>query len=83
MLLQYQKQQWKILKITQNINLKNYNFEYTSTESAAGGTVLVYKPRDDLKIYKTSELKSTFIELINSSYQEKKFFFLLTLTSIY
>ena len=55
----------KNLEITQNINLKNYNFEYTPTESTAGGTMLyianhlAYKPRHDLKIYKTNELEST------------------------
>ena len=31
---------------------------------------LVYKPRHDLKIYKTNELESTFIELINSKKTE-------------
>ena len=41
----------KNLEITQNINSKNYNFEYTPTESTAGGTMLyianhlAYKPR--------------------------------------
>ena len=61
----------KNLEITQNINVKNYNFEYTPTESTAGRTLLfianhlAYKPRHDLKIYKTNELESTFIELIN------------------
>ena len=65
----------KNLEITQNINLKHYNFEYTPTESTAGGTMLyianhlAYKPRHDLKIYKTNELESTFIELINSKKQ--------------
>ena len=63
----------KHLEISQNINLKKYNFEYTPTvtltESTSGGTILyianhlAYKPRDDLKIYKTNELESTFIEL--------------------
>ena len=65
----------KNLEITQNINVKNYNFEYTPTESTAGRTLLfianhlAYKPRHDLKIYKTNELESTFIELINSKKQ--------------
>ena len=63
----------KHLEISQNINLKNYNFEYTPsvtlTESTSGGIMLYianhlpYKPRHDLKIYKTNELESTFIEL--------------------
>ena len=70
----------KNLEITQNIDLKNYSFEYTPIESTAGGTVLyivnhlAYKPRNDLKIYKINELESTFIGLINLSYQEKKVF---------
>ena len=44
----------KNLEITQNINLKNYNFEYTPTKCTAGGTMLyranhlAYKPRHDL-----------------------------------
>ena len=60
------------LEITKSITLKNYNFEYTPTESTAGGTMLYianhlsYILRHDLKIYKTSELEPTFIELINS-----------------
>ena len=60
----------KNLEITQNVSLKNYNFEYTPTESTDGRTMLYManhlacKPRDDLKIYKTNERESTFIELI-------------------
>ena len=47
----------------------------TPTESTAGGTMLyianhlAYKPRHDLKIYKTNKLELTFIELINSKKQ--------------
>ena len=58
-------------EITKNIILKNYNFQYAPTESTADGTMLyianqlAYRPRSDLKIYKTNELESTFIELIN------------------
>ena len=68
----------KNLKITKNINLKNYNFEYTPTESTAGGTMLyipnhlAYKPRHDIKIYKTNEPESTFIGLIN--WKKTKYF---------
>ena len=46
--------------------------EFTPTESSAGGTLLYianhlsYKSRNDLNIYKKSELESTFIEVINS-----------------
>ena len=53
----------KNLQITKNIKMKNYNMEYTSTESTAGRTMLYianhldYKPRLDLNIYKTNELE--------------------------
>ena len=55
-----------------NINLTNYNYKYCPTESPTGGTLLYilnhlsYKPRNDLCIYKTAELESTFIKLINT-----------------
>ena len=54
-----------------NINLNNYAFEFTPTESSAGGTLiyianhLAYKARTDLQIYKKHDLESTFIEIIN------------------
>ena len=60
----------KNFEITQNINLKNYDFEYTPTESTADGSMLyianhlAYTPRHNFKIYTTNELESTFIELI-------------------
>ena len=44
-----------------NINLNNYAFEYTPTESSAKGTLIyvanhiAYKPRTDLQIYKKHE----------------------------
>ena len=56
--------------LTCNINLKNYSFESTPTESSAGGTLLYisnrlsYKPRFDLNIVKN--LESTIIEIINT-----------------
>ena len=59
------------MDITTNINLPNYSIEYTPKESHTGGTLLyisnniAYKPRKDLNIYKTHELDSTFIEIIN------------------
>ena len=63
------------MDIKTNINLPNYSIEYTPTESHAGGTLLyisnniAYKPRKDLNIYKTHELESTFIEIINPKTQ--------------
>ena len=60
-----------INNILSNINLNNYAFELTPTESSAGGTLiyvanhLAYKPRTDLQIYKKRDLESTFIEIIN------------------
>ena len=53
------------------MNLNNYSFEFTPTETSAGGTLLYianylsYKCRNDLYIYKKNELKSTFIEIVN------------------
>ena len=50
------------------INLKGYSHESCST---AGGTLLYtsnnlsYKPRNDLCIYKSTELESTFIEILS------------------
>ena len=54
-----------------SINLKGYSHESCPTESAAGGTLLYisnnlsYKPRNDLCIYKSTELESTFIEILS------------------
>ena len=54
-----------------SINLKDNSHESCPTESAAGGTLLYmcnnlsYKPRNDLCIYKSTELESTFIEILN------------------
>ena len=54
-----------------NLNLNNYSFEFTPTETSAGGTLLYianhlsYKCHNDLKIYKKNELESTFIEIVN------------------
>ena len=54
-----------------SLNLMNYSHEFCPTESSAGGTLLYihnhlsYKPRNDLSIYKPTELESTFIEISN------------------
>ena len=60
----------KNTSVTQNIELSNYSFEHTPTESSAGGTLLYianhlsYKTCSDLNIYKKIELVSTFVEII-------------------
>ena len=52
-----------------DINFTNYSYEYCSTESSPGGTLLYienhpsYNTINDLRIYKTSELEPTFIAL--------------------
>ena len=57
--------------LTSNISLLNYSFEFTETESNAGGTPYIanhlsYKPRTDLSLNKANQLESTFIEIMNS-----------------
>ena len=68
----------RILKdtnLSKNINIFNYSVEFTPTESQAGGTLLYinnklsYKLRQDLCTYKSSELESTFTEIINPKKQ--------------
>ena len=61
----------KQVSLLNNFNLNNYSFEFTPTETSAGGTILYianhlsYKCSNDLNIYKKSELESTFIEIAN------------------
>ena len=61
-------------RITENVSLLNnlnlnYSFKFTPTENSVGGTLLYianllsYKWRNDLNIYKTNEMESTFIEI--------------------
>ena len=51
------------------MNLNNYYFEFTPTETSAGGTLLHIanhlssKCCNELNIYKKNELESTFIKL--------------------
>ena len=62
------------LKLNRNslnpISMPGYNIEHTPTESSNGGTLLYikqginYKLRKDLQIYKSKELESTFIEVL-------------------
>ena len=60
----------KMNKINLNsVQIPGYNFEFTPTECNNGGTALYikkglhYKLRNDLQIYKSKELESTFIEI--------------------
>ena len=61
----------KQVSLSNSLNLYNYSFEFTTTETSVGGTLLYisnylsYKCRNDLNIYKRNELGSTFIEIIN------------------
>ena len=61
----------KQVSLSNNLNLKNFSFEFTSTENSAGGTLLYianhlsYKCQNDLNIYKKNEVESTFIEIVN------------------
>ena len=61
----------KQVSLLNNLNLNNYSFEFTPTETSAGGTLLCianhlsYKCRNDLNIYKKNGLESTFIETVN------------------
>ena len=53
-----------------NVSLPGYNSEQTDTESSSGGTLLYisknlnYINRPDLNLYKSKELESTFVEII-------------------
>ena len=63
----------KNTKIVKNINIQNFSYEFTPTESTAGGTLiyiadhLAYQKRNDLTIYAKNYLESTFIEITNPS----------------
>ena len=58
----------KQVSLSNNLNLNNYSFEFTPTETSTGGTLLYIanhlsnKCNNDLNIYKKNELESTFIE---------------------
>ena len=60
-------------KALSNIEISNYKVEQCSAESANGEALLyikndtIYKVRNDLKMYKSKILESTFIEIINTN----------------
>ena len=53
-----------------DINLPNYQYLHTPTETTKGGTLiyisnkLIFKPRPDLEIYQAKDIESTFTEII-------------------
>ena len=53
--------------------MRYYTYEFTSTESSKGGTLLYidqdikYKIREDLKLCKSKEVESTFLEIIENN----------------
>ena len=61
----------KNVSLLNNLNLNNHSFEFSPTETSAGGTLLYianhlsYKCCNDLNIYKKNELESNFIEIVN------------------
>ena len=61
----------KNIFLTNNLTMNNFSFEFTPTESSAGCTLLYvanhlsHKPRLELNIYKSNELESAFIEILN------------------
>ena len=60
-------------KALSNIEIPNYKVEQCSTESANGRALLYikndtfFKVRNDLKMYKSQNLESIFIEIINTN----------------
>ena len=65
----------KNLDVFSNVNIEGYTFEYTTTVSSKGGNLIYfdnnirYKVRKDLKILKSKEIQSTFIEIITTTKQ--------------
>ena len=59
------------MSLLNNLNFNIYSFEFTPTETCAGGTLLYianhlsYKCPNDLNIYEKNELESTFIKIVN------------------
>ena len=68
----------KLIRSSLNhISMPGYNTEHTATESSNFGTLLYikqginYKLRKDLQIYKSKELESTFVEVLEPVMSEK------------
>ena len=62
----------KNVSLTNDLTMNNSSFNFTPTESSAGGNLLYttnrlsYKPRLNLNIYKSNELEFNFVEILNS-----------------
>ena len=60
-----------------NINMNNYSYEYAPTESSKGGMLqyidknLKYKSRSELTFYKSKEIESSFIEILELKKKNK------------
>ena len=56
------------MEVLSNIDLNNYTFEFTPTDSTKEGTLiyiekdLIYKTRNDLYLYREKEIESKIIE---------------------
>ena len=81
----------KQLSLLNNLNLNNYSYEFTPTETTAGGTLLYianhlsYKCRNDLNIYKKNKLELLILKnrmLFWESYTDIHPWILLTLIAI-
>ena len=76
----------KQVPLSNNLNLNNYSFEFTPTETSAGGTLLYianhlsYKCRNDLNIYKKMNLNLLLLKL---SIQKNQIFLWQSFTDIH
>ena len=65
----------KQVSLSNNLNLNNYSFEFTPTETSAGGTLLYianhlsYKCRNDLNIYKKMNWNLLLLKLLTRENQ--------------
>ena len=65
----------KQVSLLNNLNLNNYSFEFTPTETSAGGTLLYianhlsYKCRNDLNIYKKMNWNLLLLKLLTRENQ--------------
>ena len=83
----------KQVSLSNNLNLNSYSFEFTPTETSAGGTLLYianhlsYKYRNDLNIYKKMNLNLLLLKLstqkvLRESFTDIYLSILLTLIAI-